>query len=147
METLKLRSNLFRRGNEIISYTTVVAHIEDDKLIEHGRYSRTTGKHISYVAQLFGLKIVQSNVKKSDTFYKYDMGEANINIPGALSVKTSTTIATLMGAGSTFLQAVAAIEKMPKKDLEIVDEHIKELGITDEQFSVFKRVNRLSKMI
>jgi hypothetical protein len=50
METLKLRDNLFRRGNEIISYDTIVAHIEDDKLIEHGRYSRTTSKHIGHPA-------------------------------------------------------------------------------------------------
>jgi hypothetical protein len=52
-----------------------------------------------------------------------------------------------MGTGSTFLQAVAVIEKMPQKDLVIVDKHIKDLGITDEQFSVFKRVNQLEKMI
>ena len=146
METLKLRENLFRRGNEIISYDTIVAHIEDDKLIEHGRYSRTTSKHIGHVARLFNLSVVHAKNKERG-FYKYDTGEIKINIPGALSVKTSTEIATLMGTGSTFLQAVSAIEKMPKKDLEIVDEHIKELGITEEQFSVFKRVNRLSKMI
>jgi hypothetical protein len=146
METLKLRENLFRRGNEIISYDTIVAHIEDDKLIEHGRYSRTTSKHITHVAQLFNLSVVHAKNKERG-FYKYDTGEIKINIPGALSVKTSTEIATLMGTGSTFLQAVSAIEKMPKKDLEIVDEYIKELGITEEQFSVFKRVNRLAKMI
>ena len=66
METLKLRANLFRRGNEIISYNTVVAHIEGKQLIEHGKYSRTTGKHVAYVAQLFNLRIVQSNVRKRD---------------------------------------------------------------------------------
>jgi hypothetical protein len=52
-----------------------------------------------------------------------------------------------MGTGSTFLQAVAVIEKMPQKDLVIIDRYLKDLGITDAQFSVFKRVNRLSKMI
>jgi hypothetical protein len=146
METLKLRDNLFRRGNEIISYDTIVAHIEDDKLIEHGRYSRTTSKHIGLVARLFNLSVVHAKNKERG-FYKYDTGEIKINIPGALSLKTSTSIATIMGTGSTFLQAVAVIEKMPQKDLVIVDKHIKDLGITAEQFSVFKRVNRLSKMI
>lgn len=146
METLKLRENLFRRGNEIISYDTIVAHIEDDKLIEHGRYSRTTSKHIGLVARLFNLSVVHAKNKERG-FYKYYAGEIKINIPGALSLKTSTSIATIMGTGSTFLQAVAVIEKMPQKDLAIIDSYLKDLGITDEQFSVFKRVNRLSKMI
>jgi len=146
METLKLRENLFRRGNEIISYDTIVAHIEDDKLIEHGRYSRTTSKHIGHVARLFNLSVVHAK-NKEQGFYKYETGEISVNIPGALSVKTSTAIAALMGTGSTFLQAVAVIEKMPQKDLAIIDKHIKDLGITDEQFSVFKRVNKFMKMM
>ena len=56
-------------------------------------------------------------------------------------------IATLMGTGSTFLQAVAVIEKMPQKDLEIIDKHLKKIGVTEEQFSVFKRVNKFMKML
>jgi len=146
METLKLRENLFRKGDQIISYDTVVAHIEDDKLIEHGRYSRTTSKHIGHVARIFNLSVVHAK-NKEDGFYKYDTGEISVNIPGALSLKTSTEIATLMGTGSTFLQAVAVIEKMPKKDLEIIDNHLKKIGITEAQFSVFKRVNRIMKMM
>jgi hypothetical protein len=146
MEILKLRENLFRRGNDIISYDTVVAHIEDNKLIEHGRYSRTTSKHIGYVAQVFGLSVIHAKNREKG-FYKYDMGEAKIDIPGALSIRTSKEIAAIMGQGSTFLQAVAAIEKIPQKDLVIIDRYLKDLGISDEQFSVFKRVNRLSKMI
>ena len=145
METLKLRENLFRRGNEIISYDTVVAHIEDDKLIEHGRYSRTTSKHIGHVARLFNLSVVHAKNKEKG-FYKYDTGEIKIDMPGSLSMKTSKEIATLMGAGSTFLQAVSILEKMPKKDLEIVDKHLRKIGITEAQFSVFKRVNQLAKM-
>jgi hypothetical protein len=146
METLKLRENLFRRGDQIISYNTVVAHIEDDKLIEHGRYSRTTSKHIGHVARIFNLSVVHAK-NKEDGFYKYDPGEISVNIPGALSLKTSTEIATLMGTGSTFLQAVAVIEKMPKKDLEIIDKHLRDIGVTEAQFSVFKKVNRILKMM
>jgi hypothetical protein len=146
METLKLRENLFRKGDQIISYDTVVAHIEDDKLIEHGRYSRTTSKHIGHVARIFNLSVVHAK-NKEDGFYKYDTGEISVNIPGALSLKTSTTIATLMGTGSTFLQAVAVIEKMPKRDLEIIDKHLRDIGVTEAQFSVFKRVNRILKMM
>jgi hypothetical protein len=146
METLKLRDNLFRKGNNIISYDTIVAHIEDDKLIEHGRYSRTTTKHIGHVARIFNLSVVHAK-NKEDGFYKYDQGEIQINIPGALSVKTSTAIATLMGTGSTFLQAITEIEKMPQKDLVIIDKHLKKIGITEEQFSILKRVNQIAKML
>jgi hypothetical protein len=95
---------------------------------------------------LFNLSVVHAKNKEKG-FYKYEAGEVKINIPGALSMKTSKEIATLMGQGSTFLQAVAAIEKIPQKDLVIIDRYLKDLGISDEQFSVFKRVNRLSKMI
>ena len=146
METLKLRENLFRKENNIISYNTVVAHIEDDKLIEHGKYTITTSKHISYVAQLFNLSLIKANNREKG-FYKYDMGEIKINIPGALSVKTSTEIATLMGSGSSFLQSIVSIEKIPQKDLTIIDSYLKELGITEEQFSIFRRVNALAKMM
>ena len=95
---------------------------------------------------IYLLSVVHAK-NKEDGFYKYEKGEIKINIPGALSVKTSTAIATLMGTGSTFLQAVAVIEKMPKEDLEIIDKHLKKIGITEEQFSIFKRVNRFMKMM
>ena len=142
METLKLRENLFRKGDQIISYDTVVAHIEDDKLIEHGKYSRTTSKHIGHVARLFNLSVVHAKNKEKG-FYKYDTGEISISIPGALSMKTSKEIATIMGTGSTFLQALASIEKIPQKDLAIVNKNLRDLGITEEQFSTFRRVNNL----
>lgn len=142
METLKLRENLFRKGDQIISYDTVVAHIEDDKLIEHGKYSRTTSKHIGHVARLFNLSVVHAK-NKEEGFYKYDTGEISISIPGALSMKTSKEIATIMGTGSTFLQALASIEKIPQKDLAIVNKNLRDLGITEEQFSTFRRVNNL----
>jgi len=146
MEILKLRENLFRKGNEIISYDTVVAHIEGNKLIEHGRYSRTTSKHIGHVAQLFNLSVVQAK-NKEDGFYKYDTGEIKINIPGALSQKLSLQISELMGRGSSFICALAEVEKIPKKDLDIIEKHLKDNGITEEQFSKLRRVNRLTKMI
>lgn len=143
METLKLRANLFRRGNEIISYNTVVAHIEGKQLIEHGKYSRTTGKHVAYVAQLFNLRIVQSNVRKRDTFYKYDQGEANIKIPGALSERLSKEIAKEMADGSTFREALASIEKIGTKDLDIVKDH---LGISDKELAILRKVNRITRI-
>jgi hypothetical protein len=52
-----------------------------------------------------------------------------------------------MAQGSTFLQAIVSIEKIPQKDLNIIDNYLKELGITEKQFSIFRRVNALAKMM
>ena len=60
----RYKQNLKQVGNDIISYNTVVAQIKDNKL--HltnwyipgvGSYSRTTSKHINYVAQELNLEI------------------------------------------------------------------------------------------
>ena len=61
----KLKNDLYLQGNKVISYETVVATIKDGYLIEKGKFSNTTSKHISYVAQLLGLQIVRSNKRPS----------------------------------------------------------------------------------
>ena len=42
---------------DVYSYTTKVAEIKDDKLWVLGWWSRTTSKHVNYVAQELNLKI------------------------------------------------------------------------------------------
>lgn len=42
------------------SYDTIVAEIIEDQLIVYGWYSRTTQKHINYVAQELDLNIILS---------------------------------------------------------------------------------------
>ena len=41
------------------SYSTLVARVEDDKLIELGHWSKTTTKHVNYVAKELGLELVR----------------------------------------------------------------------------------------
>jgi hypothetical protein len=41
------------------SYSTLVARVEDSKLIELGRWSKTTTKHVNYVAKQLGLELVR----------------------------------------------------------------------------------------
>jgi len=41
------------------SYSTLVARVEDKKLIELGRWSKTTTKHVNYVAKELGLELVR----------------------------------------------------------------------------------------
>ena len=60
---IKLGYNIFKEGNKIYSFLTHVATIEGDRLIEHGKYSKTTSKHVSKVAKMYGLKLVRSKDK------------------------------------------------------------------------------------
>ena len=53
----KYKENLRQVGDDIYSYSTKVATIHQDKLIQHGWWSVTTQKHINYVANELGLKI------------------------------------------------------------------------------------------
>jgi hypothetical protein len=50
--------NLKLVDNRVISYTTHVATIDGDKLRVLGYWSKTTTKHINYVAAELGLKKV-----------------------------------------------------------------------------------------
>ena len=52
--------NLRQVGDDIYSYSTKVATIHHDKLIQHGWWSATTQKHINYVANELGLEIDKS---------------------------------------------------------------------------------------
>jgi hypothetical protein len=56
----KYKVNLRQHGDDIYSYSTKVATIHQDKLIQHGYWSVTTQKHINYVANELGLEIDKS---------------------------------------------------------------------------------------
>ncbi len=55
----KYKQNLtIVNGVNVYSYTTNVADIKGDELHVFGYFSKTTTKHINYVAREFGLKII-----------------------------------------------------------------------------------------
>ena len=56
----KYQQNLRVEGNKVISYTTHVATIEGQNLIQLGYWSMTTQKHIKYVAAEYGLTIIKN---------------------------------------------------------------------------------------
>jgi hypothetical protein len=56
----KYQQNLRVEDNKVISYTTHVATIDGDKLIQLGWWSVTTQKHINYVAAEYGLTIIKN---------------------------------------------------------------------------------------
>ena len=55
----KYISNLTRKGNQIWSYTTHVATIDGNKLIQLGHWSQTTQRHINYVASELELTLIK----------------------------------------------------------------------------------------
>jgi len=59
MKLEKYKQNLAIQGNKVWSYTTNVATIEGNKLIQHGWWSVTTQKHINYVAKELDLTLIK----------------------------------------------------------------------------------------
>ena len=56
----KYQQNLRLDGNKVISYTTHVATIDGQNLLQLGWWSRTTQKHVNYVAKEYGLTIIKN---------------------------------------------------------------------------------------
>lgn len=59
MQLAKYKQNLRIENEKVISYTTHVATIEEDKLIQLGWWSVTTQKHINYVANELNLNLIK----------------------------------------------------------------------------------------
>ena len=55
----RYKQNLRQDQNKIISYTTHVATIEGDTLIQLGWWSMTTQKHINFVAKELNLNLIK----------------------------------------------------------------------------------------
>lgn len=55
----KYKQNLTILGNEVWSYSTHVATIENNDLIQLGYWSQTTQKHINYVSDELDLILIK----------------------------------------------------------------------------------------
>jgi hypothetical protein len=55
----KYKQNLRQDQNRIVSYSTHVATIEGETLIQLGWWSMTTQKHINYVAKELNLTLIK----------------------------------------------------------------------------------------
>jgi hypothetical protein len=66
MKFPKYTKNLRREDDKIYSYVTHVATIDyaNDVLIVHGYWSRTTTKHVNYVARYLNLKVRHNELDK-----------------------------------------------------------------------------------
>ena len=60
MRTLsKYKQNLRIQGNDVWSYSTIVAKIDGNDLLQLGYWSMTTQKHINYVADELNLTLIK----------------------------------------------------------------------------------------
>ena len=60
MRTLsKYKQNLRIQGNDVWSYSTIVAKIDGNDLLQLGYWSQTTQKHINYVADELDLILIK----------------------------------------------------------------------------------------
>jgi hypothetical protein len=55
----KYKQNLCITESKVWSYATHVATIENDKLLQLGYWSKTTQKHINYVASELNLTLIK----------------------------------------------------------------------------------------
>jgi len=139
MNVLKLKNNLFRDGNDIISYETVVARIEGSDLIELGKFTKTTAKHIHYVAELYNLNLIRADKKNRPAFYEFCYG-VKCTVPGALSKETSTVLSTLMqNQDLTYIQALASLDKVPARDQKLINQYLADNGVPMENFEKLKK--------
>lgn len=127
---LKIGNNLFLQGNKVISYETHVGDIEGESIHARGKFSRTTGKHLSKAASFLGLRLVQSNDRPD--FYKHEFG-AKFYLDNCLSEKISTFIIGYMRekeldylrcSHEDMLPMLITIPNVGPKDWEILKEYL-----------------------
>jgi hypothetical protein len=92
---LKIGNNLFLQGNKVISYETHVGDIDGGSIHARGKFSRTTGKHLSKAASFLGLRLIQSNDRPD--FYKYEFG-AKFYLDDCLSEAMSLHVISFLKA-------------------------------------------------
>lgn len=139
MITLKITENLHVVGDRVISYDTNVAVIKDNTLVELGKWSRTTTKHIRRVASLFALKVIPATDKKWPSYgwHEYGIKTSRENSIGPV---TSSKLAEVISSGVNFNDSIYFVDlnTIPKKDRLIIEEEMQSRGITREQIESLK---------
>ena len=127
MLTLKLGNNLHICNNQVISYYTVVATINADQIMVHGKWSRATTKHLNEVARVTRLSLVQEKRVCDTDWLPYGV---NVKLTDSLSVKSSLLIASKLNHTFGMIGAIASNwDKINKKDKNLI---YKELRADDE---------------
>jgi hypothetical protein len=132
---VNLDDDLKMKNAGIQSYTTMVGSIEDGKVIENGIYSRTTGKHMSFIRAITELPVETS--KKRPFFYWHHDG-VKIAHEDSISPEASVVILKELSSGKTIFEAISVLEKMKKKDLSLTNEILEGLDLKEAMESYRK---------
>jgi hypothetical protein len=124
----QLGANLFLEGNHVYSYETHVADIKNGYLEVFGKYSRTTGKHISKVASLFGLSVRKLSEEKQG-FFQFQFGVKCQPPSGKRPLSQTTSIWILSKFGhwptrENWFSAMANLPKIPAVDWAFICLHL-----------------------
>jgi hypothetical protein len=130
---IKIKANLFINGKSVHSYATHVADIVQNEIVEVGKFSRTTTRHIGDVARATGFRVKnQGKLQKTD-FYKFEMG-VKCEPNNTLSNKASGWVLDYLKAGKTYFQALCRLmdEKIHDRDRDIIQRYLAEVGEAED---------------
>jgi len=133
---VNLDDDLKMKNARIQSYTTMVGFIEDGKVIENGKYSRTTGKHMSFIRSITELPVVSSKEKRH---FGWLWDGVKIAHEDSISSASSLSILKDFSKGKSFFEAVASLDKMKKKDSVIAEEILEAKGLKESLVS-YRRI-------
>ena len=141
---IKIKANLFINGKSVHSYATHVADIVQNEIVEVGKFSRTTTRHIGNVASFIGGRVNNQVKLEKVWFNKYEAGVKCLP-SNCLSNKTSQEVSIYLKAGKTYLQALCMVqeEKIKAVDKKIIDRYMKAFG-NDEGVQLVKDLAKIS---
>ena len=133
---VNLDDDLKMKNAGIQSYTTMVGFIEDGKVTENGKYSRTTGKHMSFIRAITELPVISSKERRH---FGWFWNGVRIAHEDSISPASSLSILKDLSGGKSFFEAIASLDTMKKKDLAIAEEILEAKGLK-EALTHYRRI-------
>ena len=132
---VNLDDDLKMKNAGIQSYTTIVGFIEDGKVTENGKYSRTTGKHMSFIRALTELPVISSKERRH---FGWLWDGVRIAHEDSISSASSLSILKDLSKGKSFFEAISSLDTMKKKDFAIAEEILEAKGLKEALLSYKK---------
>jgi hypothetical protein len=117
---LKVKSNLHMIDDRVLSYDTEVAKIVGKEIMVYGKYSRTTSKHLRYLADETGFRLNQLTAKQQ-VYWQFAYG-TNISFSQAVSPAGTAKILELLKEGHYSIEGACAQawSEMSLRDRKII---------------------------
>ena len=132
---VNLDADLKMKNAGIQSYTTIVGFIEDGKVTENGKYSRTTGKHMSFIRAVTELPVISSKERRH---FGWLWDGVRIAHKDSISPVSSLAILKDLSKGKSFFEAISSLDTMKKKDFAIAEEILEAKGLKEALLSYRK---------